>query len=281
MKLLRFGPKNHEKPGLLDNSGRIRDLSSIVTDINGTMLSPESLSKINHIDPHTLPLINDEPRIGACVGNVGKFLCIGLNYRDHVAETGKQVPREPVLFSKATSAIVGPYDNIIIPKHSQKTDWEVELGIIIGTPGKYIEEKNALDHIAGFCVINDISERAFQLEGTGQWTKGKSCDTFGPIGPWLVTKDEIPNPQHLKIWLEVDGHRYQNSNTSEMIWNVAFIVSYLSQFFTLHPGDIISTGTPAGVGLGQKPPVFLKPGQTIKLGIEGLGEQMQKTIAEE
>lgn len=282
MKLLRYGPKGQEKPGLLDNENNIRDLSHIIDDINPKTLSKESLLQLSKLDPNALQLVGPNQRIGACVNNVGKFLCIGLNYRDHAKETGIEVPREPVVFSKVTSAISGPNDNIIIPKNSQKTDWEVELGVVIGAPAKYVSEKNALDYVAGYCVVNDISERAFQLEGTGQWIKGKSCDTFGPIGPWLVTTDEITNPQNLNLWLEVDGKRYQESNTKEMVKTVAQLVSYLSQFFTLYPGDIISTGTPHGVGLGQKPdPIYLRPGQTMHLGIDGLGEQTQKTVAEE
>ncbi len=280
MKLLRYGKAGQEKPGLLDNDNCIRDLSSIIPDIGNGSLSSESLQRLAKIDTKTLPLVDSNSRLGPCVAHTGKFLCIGLNYADHARETGMEVPREPVLFSKATSAISGPNDDIVIPRGSLKTDWEVELGVVIGTPARYVSEEEALDYVAGYCVINDISERAFQLEGTGQWVKGKSCDTFGPIGPWLVTKDEITNPQNLNLWLEVDGHRYQNSNTKEMVYGVAKLVSYLSQFFTLHPGDIISTGTPPGVGLGQKPePIYLKPGQTIKLGISGLGEQMQKTVA--
>ncbi len=281
MKLLRYGQLGAEKPGCLDSHGRIRDLSQHVTEIGGKFLLPEQLNKLRKINPDDLPLVTDKPRLGACIGNVGKFLCIGLNYADHAAEAGARVPVEPVLFGKATSSICGPHDHLVIPKGSQHTDWEVELGVVIGRPAKRIKEKDALDHIAGYCVINDVSERDLQLNGTGQWTKGKSCDTFGEIGPWLVTADEIPDPQKLSLWLEVDGKRYQNSHTSQMIYSVAFIVSYLSQFFTLHPGDLISTGTPAGVGLGQKPhPIYLKPGQTIKLGISGLGEQEHLTVME-
>jgi 2-keto-4-pentenoate hydratase/2-oxohepta-3-ene-1,7-dioic acid hydratase in catechol pathway len=279
MKLLRYGPKNQEKPGLLDHNNYIRDLSGKIKDLSGEVLLPDTLSKLADIDPNSLPLINTNPRIGPCVAGVGKFICIGLNYKDHAHETGVELPKEPVVFSKATSAISGPFDEVIIPRGSYKTDWEVELGVIIGKPAKYIHEKNALDYVAGYCVINDLSERAFQLEGTGQWIKGKSCDTFGPIGPFLVTKDEIPDPQNLELWLEVDGHRYQQGHTKNMAFSVAYLISYLSHFFTLYPGDIISTGTPAGVGLGIKPnPIYLKPGQTIRLGITGLGEQRQKTI---
>lgn len=279
MKLLRYGPKGAEKPGLLDKNNIIRDLSSHISDINGDALHPSTLQTLSQINPDNLPIVHANPRIGPCVTGVGKFLCIGLNYKDHVHETGVPLPKEPVLFSKATSAISGPFDHVIIPRGSTKTDWEVELGVIIGKPTKYVTEKNALDYVAGYCIVNDVSERAFQLEGTGQWIKGKSCDTFGPIGPFLVTKDEIPDPQNLELWLEVDGHRYQHGQTKNMVFGVAYIVSYLSHFFTLYPGDIISTGTPAGVGLGIKPhPIYLKPGQTIRLGITGLGEQQQKTI---
>ena len=280
MKLLRFGNKGQEKPGILDQNGNIRDLSSVVTDINGQVLAQE-LEKIRNLKISDLPLVDDNVRIGACVANIGKFICIGLNYSDHAAETGAEVPSEPVVFNKWTSAVVGPNDAIEIPRNSKKTDWEVELGVVIGKDGKYISKENAMEYVAGYCVINDISERAFQLEGTGTWDKGKGCDTFGPIGPWLVTKDEIPNPHHLHIWLEVDDHLYQDGNTNTMIFDIPTIVSYLSQHMSLQAGDVISTGTPPGVGLGQKPPVYLKPGQTMKLGIEGLGEQRQVVIAAE
>ena len=277
MKLLRFGQKGQEKPGILDQDGKIRDLSSIVSDINGETLA-HHLEKIRQIDLQQLPIVFDQVRLGACVGNIGKFICIGLNYSDHAAETGAEVPAEPVVFNKWTSAVVGPNDDVEIPKNSQKTDWEVELGVVIGKDGRYISKDDAMDYVAGYCVINDISERAFQLEGTGTWDKGKGCDTFGPIGPWLVTKDEIENPHQLHIWLEVDGHRYQDGNTNTMIFDIPTIVSYLSQHMSLQAGDVISTGTPPGVGLGQKPPVYLKAGQTMRLGIEGLGEQQQKVI---
>lgn len=281
MKLLRYGQVGKEKPGILDEKGVIRSLAHVIPDISGSILSPEGLDYLSQLDLNDLPEVESNTRIGPCVTNVGKFLCIGLNYRDHALETGIQVPREPVLFSKATSSIIGAYDNVVIPRGSKKTDWEVELGVIIGSPAKYVSEDEALKYVAGYCVINDISEREFQLEGTGQWVKGKSCDTFGPIGPWLVTADEVPNPQNLDLWLEVDGKRYQSSNTMQMVYNIAHLVSYLSRFFTLHPGDIISTGTPHGVGLGQKPdPIYLKPGQTMRLGISGLGEQQQTTVAE-
>jgi len=282
MKLLRYGAAGAEKPGLIDVDGKIRDLSRIVPDIDGRALSASSLAKLNAVDQATLPLVAGNPRIGPCVGGVGKFICVGLNYADHAAESGMEVPKEPVLFFKATSAICGPYDDVIIPRGSTKSDWEVELGVVIGKEARYLSEEQALDHVAGYCVVNDLSERAFQMERGGQWVKGKSCDTFGPIGPWLVTKDEVPDAQRLGIWLEVDGHRYQNGNTRTMIFNVPFIVSYISQFMSLQPGDIISTGTPPGVGLGIKPePVYLKAGQTMRLGIDGLGEQFQHTISAE
>ncbi|MEN6670079.1 fumarylacetoacetate hydrolase family protein [Psychrobacter sp. B38] len=278
MKLLRFGVKGQEKPGILDQDGNIRDLSAVVNDIHGPVLATE-LDKIRDLDLSTLPKVDADVRIGACVNNIGKFICIGLNYSDHAAETGAEVPDEPVVFNKWTSAVVGPNDEIEIPRNSLKTDWEVELGIVIGKDGSYIDKDQAMDYVAGYCVINDVSERAFQLEGTGTWDKGKGCPTFGPTGPWLVTKDEIENPHNLKIWLEVDGHRYQDGNTNTMIFDVPTIVSYLSQFMGLQAGDVISTGTPPGVGLGQTPPVYLKPGQVMRLGIEGLGEQQQNVIA--
>ncbi|MGR2919978.1 fumarylacetoacetate hydrolase family protein [Acinetobacter sp. 1125_18A] len=277
MKLLRYGVKGQEKPGVLDPQGQIRDLSSVIQDINGQVLAVE-LDQIRNLDLSSLPLVAEGVRLGACVGNIGKFICIGLNYSDHAAETGAEVPAEPVVFNKWTSAVVGPNDNVEIPKNSFKTDWEVELGVVIGKDGRYISREQAMDYVAGYCVINDVSERTFQLEGTGTWDKGKGCDTFGPTGPWLVTKDEIENPHNLKIWLEVDGHRYQDGNTNTMIFDVPTIVSYLSQFMSLQAGDVISTGTPPGVGLGQKPPVYLKAGQVMRLGIEGLGEQQQKVV---
>lgn len=279
MKLLRFGERGRERPGLLDSHGRIRDLSAVIDDIAADTLLPEGLARLRTLDPGSLPLVEGDPRIGACVGHVGKFICIGLNYSDHAAETGAAVPVEPVVFGKWTSAICGPNDDVEIPRYSHKTDWEVELGVVIGRGGRYIDEADALDHVAGYCVINDVSERAFQLEGTGTWDKGKGCDTFGPIGPWLVTADEVPDPQALRLWLEVDGHRYQDGNTSTMVFGVRFLVSYLSRFMSLQPGDVISTGTPPGVGLGQKPePIYLRAGQTMRLGIEGLGEQRQRTV---
>ena len=279
MKLLRFGEKGQERPGLLDDNGELRDLSAVVTDIAGQALSPDSLNRLRDIDPASLPRVPGTPRLGACVGQVGKFICIGLNYADHAAETGAPIPAEPVVFGKWTSAIVGPNDDIEIPRHSRKTDWEVELGVVIGKGGRYISEDDALEHVAGYCVINDVSERAFQLELGGTWDKGKGCDTFGPLGPWLVTRDEIPDPHQLDLWLEVDGKRYQNGNTRTMIFQITAIISYLSRFMSLQPGDVISTGTPPGVGLGIKPePVYLRAGQQIRLGISGLGEQHQRTV---
>ncbi len=275
MKLLRYGPPGQEKPGLLAQDGSIRDLSGIVPDIAGEVLSSAGLERLRGIDPAMLPRVEGDPRIGPCVGQVGKFICIGLNYSDHAAESGMAVPPEPIIFMKATSAICGPNDGIEIPRGSEKTDWEVELGIVIGTTAKYVDEAQALDHVAGYCVVNDVSERSFQIERSGQWTKGKSADTFGPIGPWLVTRDEIPNPQNLGMWLEVDGKRYQNGSTETMVYGAAFLVSYLSQFMSLQPGDVIATGTPPGVGMGMKPPVYLRPGNRVRLGIEGLGRQEQ------
>jgi 2-keto-4-pentenoate hydratase/2-oxohepta-3-ene-1,7-dioic acid hydratase in catechol pathway len=280
VKLLRYGQPGKEKPGLLDKTNQIRDLSATIPDVAGNALSLHSLERLGAIDPNSLPFVPDHPRIGPCVGHVGKFICIGLNYSDHAAESGMAAPAEPVVFMKATSAISGPDDNVVIPRHSQKTDWEVELGVVIGATAKYVTEANALQHVAGYCVVNDLSERAFQLESTGQWTKGKSADTFGPIGPWLVTRDEVPDPQNLQMWLKINGHQYQNGSTKTMIFSVAHIVSYLSHFMSLHPGDIISTGTPPGVGMGQKPPKYLRPDDQIQLGIQGLGEQNQRVVAD-
>ena len=279
MKLLRYGEPGTEKPGLLDSTGTIRDLSAVVPDIARETLLPESLDKLRRLDIGSLPRVGGSPRIGACVGQVGKFICIGLNYADHAAESNMPLPREPIVFMKATSAIVGPNDNLEIPRGSTKTDWEVELGVVIGRPAKYVAEADAMSHVAGYCVIHDVSEREFQLEGTGQWVKGKSADTFGPIGPWLVTSDEVKEPGNLNLWLEVDGHRYQDGSTNTLIFGVPFLVSYLSKFMSLQPGDIISTGTPPGVGHGKKPPVYLRPGQVVRLGVEGLGEQRQKVVA--
>ena len=275
MKLLRYGEIGKEKPGILDQEGKIRDLSSHVSDINGDNINAEGLKKISSIDLSSLPINPENTRLGACVGDIGKFLCIGLNYSDHAAESGLPVPSEPILFSKATSAVVGPNDDIEIPRNSVETDWEVELGIVIGKKAKYISENEAEEHIAGYCVVNDVSEREFQIKREGQWTKGKSCDTFGPTGPYLVTKDEISDVQNLKMYLDVNGKRMQNGSTNTMIFSANYIVHYLSQFMSLNPGDVIATGTPPGVGLGMKPPVFLKAGDKMKLGIEGLGEQNQ------
>ena len=282
MKLCRYGPPGREKPAMLDSNGAMRDLSAVIPDLSGSALQPESIERLLAIDASTLPRIDGPVRIAPCVGAVGKFICIGLNYSDHAAESGMAVPSEPILFMKATSAICGPNDGIVIPRGSQKTDWEVELGVVIGSVARYVTEADALSHVAGYCVINDLSERAFQLEGTGQWVKGKSADTFGPIGPWLVTRDEVRNPQNLDLWLEVDGRTYQRGTTSHMIFGVARLVSYISRFMSLHPGDIISTGTPPGIGMGQKPdPIYLRPGNRVRLGIEGLGEQNQAVTAEE
>jgi 2,4-diketo-3-deoxy-L-fuconate hydrolase len=278
MKLLRYGNKGVERPGVLDSEGRIRDLSSVVEDIHGAVFAPETMKKLRGLKLEALPLVEGNPRLGPCIGAVGKFICIGLNYADHAAESNMAVPVEPVVFMKATSSIIGANDDVEIPRNSLKTDWEVELGVVIGREAKYVEEAEALSYVGGYCVVNDLSERAFQIEGTGQWVKGKSADTFGPIGPWLVTPDEVADPQNLHLWLEVDGHRYQDGSTKTMVYGVAHLVSYLSRFMSLQPGDIISTGTPPGVGLGQKPPVYLQAGQTMKLGIDGLGEQQQTTV---
>lgn len=280
MKLVRFGEKGFEQPGILDAQGRIRDLGAVVPDVAGQTLTPEGLARLRALEPESLPLVADTVRLGPCVGAVGKFICIGLNYADHARETGAAIPAEPVIFGKWTSAIVGPNDEVQIPLGSQKTDWEVELGVVIGKPGRYISEQAALEHVAGYCVINDVSEREFQIERGGTWDKGKGCDTFGPIGPWLVTADEVADPHELDLWLEVDGRRYQDGNTRTMIFSVPYLISYVSRFMSLQPGDIISTGTPPGVGMGQKPePVYLRPGQRIHLGIQGLGEQQQRTVA--
>ena len=279
MKLLRYGEKGSEKPGLLDADNQVRDLSGHVPDIAGQVLSPESLAALAAIDPASLPIVAGQPRIGACVGQVGKFICIGLNYADHAAESNMEVPKEPIIFNKWTSAICGPNDNLEIPRGSLKTDWEVELGVVIGKGGRYIDEANAMEHVAGYCVINDVSEREWQLERGGTWDKGKGFDTFGPLGPWLVTRDEIADPHALDLWLEVDGHRYHQGNTRTLIFNVPQLIAYLSRCMSLQPGDVISTGTPPGVGLGIKPqPVFLRAGQTVRLGIAGLGEQRQVTV---
>lgn len=278
MKLLRYGKPGQEKPGLLDKDGKIRDLSAHVADIGGEAISPASLKKLAKLNVADLPLVKGRPRLGPCVVGTGKFICIGLNYSDHAAETGATVPPEPIIFMKATSAIVGPNDTVEIPRNSVKCDWEVELGVVIGKTAKYVSEDKAMDHVAGYCVINDLSEREFQIEHSGQWTKGKSADTFGPTGPWLVTKDEIKDPQDLGMWLEVNGKRFQNGSTKTMVYGVRFLVSYLSRFMSLQPGDIISTGTPPGVGMGQKPQLYLKAGDVMELSIDGLGTQKQVTI---
>jgi 2-keto-4-pentenoate hydratase/2-oxohepta-3-ene-1,7-dioic acid hydratase in catechol pathway len=275
MKLMRVGAAGAEKPAILAADGTIRDLSAHVADIGGAAIGPEGLAKIAAIDPASLPVVPADTRIGACVAGTGKFICIGLNYSDHAAETGATVPPEPIIFMKATSAIVGPNDNVLIPRGSEKTDWEVELAVIIGKTAKYVSEDEALDYVAGYAVSDDVSERAFQTERSGQWTKGKSCDTFGPIGPWLVTKDEVADPQNLGMWLSVNGQKMQDGSTKTMVYGVKYLVSYLSQFMSLHPGDVISTGTPPGVGMGLKPPRYLKDGDVVELGIEGLGTQRQ------
>ncbi len=279
MKLLRYGPKGAEKPGLLDDDGTIRDLSAVVSDVSGKALSEGLIDSLSGLDVKSLPVVDGKPRLGPCVGGVGKFICIGLNYADHAAESGMELPEEPVVFFKATSAICGPDDTVEIPRNSVKTDWEVELGVVIGKEAKYVSEADALDHVAGYCVINDVSERDFQLHRSGQWVKGKSADTFGPIGPWLVTRDEVADPQDLAMWLEVNGHRYQNGSTRTMHFGVATVIAHLSQFMSLQPGDVISTGTPPGVGMGQKPQTYLKPGDKIELGIDGLGQQSQDVVA--
>jgi 2-keto-4-pentenoate hydratase/2-oxohepta-3-ene-1,7-dioic acid hydratase in catechol pathway len=280
MKLLRYGPPGSENPAMLDAQGQMRDLSSAIPDLSGNALHPDSIERLRRLDPSALPVVRSDVRIGPCVGGVGKFICIGLNYSDHAAESKMAVPAEPILFMKATSAICGPNDDIVIPRGSHKTDWEVELGVVIGKVARYVPEADALGHVAGYCVVNDLSERAFQLEGTGQWVKGKSADTFGPIGPWLVTADEVPDPQNLDLWLRVDGRTYQRSTTKNMIFSVARLVSYISGFMSLHPGDIISTGTPPGIGMAQQPPVFLRAGNSVQLGVHGLGQQNQRVTAD-
>jgi 2,4-diketo-3-deoxy-L-fuconate hydrolase len=284
MKLLRYGPVGQEKPGVLDAQGRVRDLSAVVPDLAGDALLPASLTRLKALDIDGLPLVPGVPqqdlRLGACVAQVGKFIGVGLNYADHAAEAGMTVPPEPVVFTKWTSCLCGPDDAVQLPRGSVKTDWEVELGVVIGQGGRYIAETDALSHVAGYCVVNDVSEREYQLERAGTWDKGKGFDTFGPIGPWLVTADEVPNPQALKLWLEVDGQLRQNGSTATMVYGVAFLVSYLSRFTTLQPGDVITTGTPPGVGMGHKPPVYLRAGQTMRLGVEGLGVQMQRVVAD-
>ena len=279
MKLLRYGPAGQEKPGVLDDQGQVRDLSGIITDLSGDALTAQGIDKLRGVDINSLPVVPGKPqddlRLGACVGNIGKFICIGLNYADHAEEAGLDVPPEPVIFNKWTSAVVGPNDDVLIPRGSVKTDWEVELGVVIGTGGSYITEADAMNHVAGFCVVNDVSEREYQIERAGTWDKGKGCDTFGPTGPWLVTPDEVGDYDNLAMWLDVDDKRYQNGSTATMVYKVPFLVAYCSRFMSLQPGDVISTGTPPGVGLGQKPPVYLKGGEVMRLGIQGLGEQTQ------
>ena len=279
MKLLRYGPRGQEKPGMLDRDGQLRDLSGVIKDLTPDVLSPASLDKLRKLNPGSLPAVSGSPRLGPCVAQVPKLVCVGLNYVDHAKEGGMQIPTEPVLFLKAISSITGPNDDVILPKDAQKGDWEVELGIVIGTKAQYVSEADALKHVAGYCVVNDVSERNYQLERGGQWTKGKSADTFGPLGPWVVTADEVADPGALALWTEINGTRMQNSNTADLIFGVDHIVSYLSHFMTLLPGDVIATGTPSGVGLGLKPPRFLKPGDTMRLSVEGLGEQNQRLVA--
>jgi 2-keto-4-pentenoate hydratase/2-oxohepta-3-ene-1,7-dioic acid hydratase in catechol pathway len=279
MKLVRYGVRGAEKPGMVAAEGWLRDVSGVVGDVAGEVLSAEGLERLRGLDPMSLPKVEGEVRFGPCVGRVGKFICIGLNYADHAAESGAAVPKEPVVFMKATSAIMGANDDVVIPRGSEKTDWEVELGVVIGKEAKYVAEEDALSYVAGYCVVNDLSERAFQLEGTGQWVKGKSADTFGPIGPYLVTADEVPDPQNLTLWLEVDGQEYQRGSTKTMVFGVAHLVSYLTKFMSLQPGDVITTGTPPGVGMGQKPQKYLRPGNVVRLGIDGFGEQRQRVVA--
>ena len=282
MKLVRYGATGQEKPGMIDADGTLRDLSAHVADITGTTLGDDSIAKLRALDPATLPAVEGNPRMGACVGNIGKFMCIGLNYADHAAETGADIPEHPILFMKANSAITGPNDDVVMPRGSATADWEVELGVVIGKAAKYVSEEEALDYVAGYCLCNDVSERHFQTSLTGQWTKGKSCDTFGPTGPWLVTRDEVEDPQNLDMWLDVNGKRMQTGNTKTMIFTVAQVISHLSQLFTLHPGDVISTGTPPGVGMGMKPePVYLKDGDVMELSIQGLGVQRQNVRADD
>jgi 2-keto-4-pentenoate hydratase/2-oxohepta-3-ene-1,7-dioic acid hydratase in catechol pathway len=278
MKLVRFGRAGHEKPGLFDSKGVLRDLSGHVPDFAGVTLLPASLAQLNRLDVSTLPEVPGNPRLGPCVANVGKIIAVGLNYKDHAAEAGMAIPSEPPSFLKPNSAIVGPNDDVEIPLGSEKTDWEIELGVVIGKPGRYLKVEQALEHVAGYCIVNDVSERAWQLERGGQWDKGKGCDTFAPLGPWLVTADEVPDPQNLDLWLEVDGHRYQSGNTRTMIFGVTYLIAYISQFFSLQSGDVISTGTPPGVGLGQKPPKYLRAGQTMRLSVTGLGIQEQRAV---
>jgi len=281
MRLVRYGDAGLEKPGMIDADGALRDLSAQIDDVHGHTLQPDVLAKLQSLNPDALPLVEGGPRLGACVGNVGKFICIGLNYHDHARETGNPVPEHPIVFMKATSAINGPFDDVVIPRGSTHTDWEIELGVVIGKKAKYVDIDTALDHVAGYCVINDVSERYYQTKLTGQWTKGKSCDTFGPMGPWLVTADEIANPQDLAMTMDINGQRMQSGHTGDMIFSVAEIIAHLSGLMSLHPGDVIATGTPAGVGSGKKPkPVFLRPGDEMSGGIEGLGQQSQTVVAD-
>lgn len=279
MKLVRYGTVGKEKPGMIDNAGGLRDLTSVIHDLDAQALSNDGMARLAALDPQQLPLVQGEPRYGAPVAHVGKMICVGMNYAEHAAETNAPVPEQPVIFMKATSAIVGPNDDVVIPQGSVKTDWEVELGVVIGETARSVSVEDALSYVAGYLVVNDLSEREFQFDHGGQWVKGKSCDTFGPLGPWLVTRDEVPDPQNLALWLEVNGHRYQNGHTRTMIFNVAQLVSHISRYMTLQPGDVISTGTPAGVGLGQKPPKYLRAGDVIELGIEGLSQQRQQVRA--
>ena len=278
MKLVRYGKPGKEKPGLIDSDGRLRDLSAVVADIGPDQLSDPALARLRKLKTDTLPLVKGSPRMGCPVAGIGKFIAIGLNYADHAAEAGMPIPAEPIVFMKATSCIQGPDDPVMLPKGSKKSDWEVELGVVIGRQARHVSQKDALSHVAGYCVVNDVSERAFQIERGGTWDKGKGCDTFGPIGPWLVTRDEIANPQRLDLWLDLNGHRMQNGNTRTMIFSVAKVVSDVSQFMTLMPGDVITTGTPPGVGMGMKPPVFLKKGDVLTLGVQGLGTQRQVVV---
>ena len=279
MKLLRYGPAGAEKPSMLDHTGKLRDLSGVIHDLDGSTLSPDSLHRLAAIDSSTLPLVEGDPRVGACVARPINFVCIGLNFADHAAETGNPIPKEPIVFLKSLSAYSGPFDDVKIPRGSQKTDWEVELGVVIGTTARSVPENSAMEHVAGYCLCNDVSEREYQTERGGTWDKGKGCDTFGPTGPWMVTRDEIADPQNLAMWLEVDGRRMQDGSSKTMIFDVRKLVSYVSHFITLHAGDIISTGTPPGVGAGMKPPVFLRAGQMMRAGIEGLGEQRTRLVA--
>jgi 2-keto-4-pentenoate hydratase/2-oxohepta-3-ene-1,7-dioic acid hydratase in catechol pathway len=278
MKLVRYGQPGKEKPGLMDGAGKLRDLSGVIADIGPGQLGDAALAKLRRLKTDTLPLVRGKPRLGCPVTGTGKFVAIGLNYADHAAEAGLPIPKEPIIFMKATSCMQGPNDDVMLPKGSVKSDWEVELGIVIGTRARYVSQKAALDHVAGYCLVNDVSEREYQMERGGTWDKGKCCDTFGPVGPWLVTRDEVPNPQKLAMWLELNGRRVQAGTTKTMIFGVAKIISYVSQFMTLEPGDVITTGTPPGVGMGMKPPVYLKKGDVMRLGIEGLGEQEQRVV---